>query len=101
MSQCQVCSGTIDDDRVRAAQSRGKESRYCSPRCYRTGIKRTYRAKRGSITPAAKNEPNLEPQVTLDEISDEQRAFEDGRDEMRGHILRLAKSLAEHLDFPT
>lgn len=123
MNQCQVCDGAIDDDRISAAQSRGKTPRYCSTRCYRAGIKRTYRARRGSIAPAPKDEhrprderqceatqtsdarPNIirsaEDTVTLDEISEERRAFEDGRDEMRGHILRLAKSLAEHLDFPT
>jgi hypothetical protein len=101
MSQCQVCSGTIDDDRIRAAQSRGKEPRYCSTRCYRAGIKRVYRAKHGSITPPAIDERRPEATATLDEIGGERRAFEDGRDEMHALILRLSKSFAEHLDLPS
>jgi hypothetical protein len=88
-----VCSGTIDDDRVRAAQSRGKEPRYCSTRCYRAGIKRVYRAKHGSITPPAIDERRPEATATLDLTCDEQRAFEEGRDEMRGHILEARREL--------
>ena len=78
-----MCSGTIDVDRVRVALARGKVPRYCSGRCYRAGIKRTYRAKRCSIVPPANAERRAEATATLDTIGDGQRAYEDGRDEMR------------------
>lgn len=93
-----MCSVTIDDDRICAARARGKEPRYCSTRCYRAGIKRVYRAKRGSIPPLANDERRPEATATLDEIGDEQLAIEDGRDEMHALILRLSRSFAEHLD---
>ena len=38
----------IDAARSEAAQLRRKAPTYCSPRCYRAGIKRAYRAKRKS-----------------------------------------------------
>jgi hypothetical protein len=100
MSSCQVCGGTIDAARSQAALLRRKTPTYCSARCYRAGIKRAYRAKRVSRIAPLHDEPRLQPQVPLDQVGADAGAFETRPDEMRVDILKLAKLIAERLNFP-
>jgi hypothetical protein len=107
MTPCQVCGGTIDAARSEAAQLRRKAPTYCSSRCYRAGIKRTYRAKRRGAPPlaidAAEAKRELRPADFLEagrvrplNVPDE--VLEELSDDQRSRIEQLAKSIAKALN---
>ena len=104
MNPCQVCGVTIDAARSEAAQSRRKTPTYCSARCYRAGIKRTYRAKRKSVASITSHNrpqgirdqvlPELGEAITLDNI----RALalmiaQQDREGIRSLAARIRKAL--------
>jgi hypothetical protein len=107
MSPCQVCGGTIDAARSEAAQLRRKAPTYCSKRCSRAGVKRTYRAKRRSAPSLASGTAEANCEVSPSEFLEADRVqLPEARDEMlkglgddqRAWIERLAESIAKALN---
>lgn len=106
MTLCQICGRTIDAARSQAAELRRKTPTYCSPRCYRAGIKRAYRAKRRNLPSLATGPYEAKRKLTPSDLLEADRVkLPDALDEIlkamsddqRASIERLAESLAKVL----